>query len=83
MGAIDRNRLERTTVPVRPFDGVVEKDDLPTPNLIKVDIIGEEINLLEGAEKTLSDPELRVGYLEVHPVGLENVIRVTTILSNE
>jgi FkbM family methyltransferase len=44
-----------TTVAVRRLDNVIERDGLPVPNVMKIDVEGAEVDLLAGAERTLRE----------------------------
>ncbi|MBE3602072.1 FkbM family methyltransferase [bacterium] len=44
-----------TTVAVRRLDGVIERDRLPVPDVMKIDVEGAEVDLLAGAERTLRE----------------------------
>lgn len=53
-------------------DEIIEKENLPYPDVIKIDIEGAEARALEGLKKAISDSECRLVYCEVHPEGLKN-----------
>ena len=64
------NRSEqRIRVPVRSLDAMVSDGSLPTPALIKLDVEGAEVMVLNGAMSVLRSarPEL---FLEVHSSAL-------------
>lgn len=42
-----------------PLDAIVAEYNLPAPDYVKVDIEGEEINFLAGANKTLNSPTMK------------------------
>lgn len=48
-------------------DALVDSEDLPLPNVIKIDVEGMEKEVLDGLEKTIATDECRVIYCEMHP----------------
>lgn len=46
-------------------DELVARDELPIPTVVKIDVEGAEINVIDGFTETLRDVELV--YCEVHP----------------
>jgi FkbM family methyltransferase len=63
------------TVDVVSLDDMIDDENLPIPNFLKVDVDGSELAFLEGARRTLRRPELQgiifelcrtdAGYLQV------------------
>ena len=47
-------------------DEFIEEHNLPTPNVVKIDVEGAEGAVLSGLESALSDPDCRTVYCEVH-----------------
>lgn len=73
------------SVSMRTLDHVVSTKELPLPNVVKVDIDGEEVNFLHGAQDVLSSDATRLIYFEVHPANIEkrgqHVEDITDLLS--
>jgi FkbM family methyltransferase len=65
----DRPVAQRITVEMRTLDSVVSDGAVPEPNLIKIDVEGAEIDVLEGATEVLtrSRPAL---FIETHSPAL-------------
>ncbi|SNZ06774.1 methyltransferase, FkbM family [Natronoarchaeum philippinense] len=53
------------TVDVIPGDSLIDRDDLPSPDVVKIDVEGAELQVIEGLSTALADA--RVVYCEVHP----------------
>lgn len=51
---------------VRPGDALRQVDDLPAPNVLKVDVEGFELEALRGLDATLREPACRMVLCEVH-----------------
>jgi FkbM family methyltransferase len=49
------------------LDELVEKHDLPKPAHIRLDCAGQELSILEGAARTLSDESLKTMLVEMSP----------------
>lgn len=62
------------TVDVITGDELLSRDDLPTPDVVKIDVEGAELQVIDGMTDVLSSA--RVIYCEVHP-GRAEVQRVT------
>jgi FkbM family methyltransferase len=56
-------------VPLATGDSIISTNNLPVPTLIKVDVEGGELDVLRGLKNTLSEPDCRLIYCEVHPQG--------------
>lgn len=73
------------SVSMRTLDRVISTEDLSLPNVVKVDIDGEEVNFLQGAQDVLSSDVTRLIYFEVHPANIEkrgqHVEDITDILT--
>jgi FkbM family methyltransferase len=55
------------TVPVYSGDTLVHNNEVPPPDIIKIDVEGAEKKVIDGFVETLSDGHCRVIYCEVHP----------------
>jgi FkbM family methyltransferase len=62
---------EPQTIVVVSGDEIIAKNDARAPNLIKIDVEGHELEVLEGMTATLKRPELRELFVEVHFAVLE------------
>lgn len=52
-----RYKVERISVPTLTLEGLVRQSELPTPDLLKVDVEGYELQVLQGAEPLLGTIE--------------------------
>jgi len=59
------------TVETAVGDELVDELDLPTPDIVKIDVEGAEWQVLSGLESTLRDSDCRVIYCELHRDRLE------------
>ncbi len=57
---------ETVDVNIETIDKFLENDSHNVPNIMKVDVEGFELYLLEGMEKTIKNEELRTILIEVH-----------------
>jgi FkbM family methyltransferase len=62
-------------------DNFIEKNNLPYPNLIKIDVEGYEYNVLKGLSKSLADSKCRVLCCEIHKSLLPKNIKSEDIMS--
>lgn len=67
------------TVDVITGDKLVSRDDLPTPDIVKIDVEGAELQVIDGMTDVLSSA--RAIYCEVHP-GRAEVQEVTDRVSS-
>jgi FkbM family methyltransferase len=55
------------TVRMITLDNLLEREGLPHPSVIKVDVEGAELKVIKGMRATLPIKDLRLLYCEVHP----------------
>jgi FkbM family methyltransferase len=67
-----------TTVAVRRLDGVIERDRLSAPDVMKIDVEGAEVDLLAGAERTLRERR-PVILMELHGTNRDIAARLATL----
>jgi FkbM family methyltransferase len=68
--SIETNESEATVeIPTTTGDQLIADGEIPTPNVVKIDVEGSESLVLEGLEKALSAPDCRTVYCEVHLPG--------------
>lgn len=63
---VTENTAHPITVPTRTGDDLISSEGLPVPNMIKLDVEGSEPLVLDGLSETLSNPDCRLVYCEVH-----------------
>ena len=61
------NEIDSQTIQVVAGDDFIEKESLPLPNVLKIDVEGFELSVLRGLQRTLSKPQCRLVYCELHP----------------
>ena len=70
--SITVDRSESTVeVPTVTGDQLIAEDQIPEPNIIKIDVEGAEPLVIAGLERALSAPSCRVVYCEVHLPGVD------------
>jgi FkbM family methyltransferase len=60
------NEQKTYTIELHSGDYLLESPDIPAPNVLKIDVEGHEIEVLEGLGRALNDPGLRHIFVEVH-----------------
>lgn len=53
-------------VETAPLDGLISEKNIPSPNVIKIDVEGAESLVLEGMKETLTNKSCRVVFIEIH-----------------
>jgi FkbM family methyltransferase len=59
---------------VMPGDLLVEKYNLPLPNIVEIDVEGYEFYVIEGLKNALSQSKCKLVFCEIHPTMLPNHI---------
>lgn len=68
---IETNGFEGTIeVPTTTGDQLIADEEIPAPNVVKIDVEGSEPLVLEGIKKALSTPSCRTVYCEIHLPGI-------------
>ena len=65
-GSIHGDGNKTISVETRTIDSLSKQSNIPSPNVIKIDVEGAELNVLQGMEDTLENPDCRRLYIEVH-----------------
>lgn len=76
-----RGPSARTILGAR-LDDLVEHFGLPVPTHAKIDVDGYELEVLDGAERTLACPEWRSILIELDPAATGRNRAVTSLLTN-
>lgn len=58
-------------LPSKVGDELIANGGIPIPNLIKIDVEGAELLVIDGLESALSNPDCRLVYCEVHRGDIE------------
>lgn len=64
-------------------DNLIDEEKLPKPNVLKIDVEGQELDAIRGLKQTLSDSECRLVYCEIHPEKLNSYGVTEGSLHNE
>jgi len=67
-------------VKVKTGDRLIKENNLPIPNIVKIDVEGFEYNVIEGMRNTLGSPECRMVCCEIHTQMLPNGINAKKII---
>jgi FkbM family methyltransferase len=54
-------------------DGLIEREDVPSPTVLKIDVEGAEQQVLEGLQNSLKKDNCHTVYCEVHPNRLDDL----------
>lgn len=54
------------------LDDIIKRYNLPSPNYIKIDVDGSELDVVEGASQTLSDPKMYSALIEIEDTNEKN-----------
>lgn len=61
------------TVDMVSIDSLVSSGEIPAPDIVKLDVEGVELNVLEGMVETISESDLRRIYVEIHREALSSL----------
>lgn len=75
LGGDDRDASESMTVATRRCDDLINERGISFPNVVKIDVEGSELRVLDGMRETLRDEACRLIYCEVHEADDESVER--------
>jgi len=68
-GSIELDTSNSSTtveVPARSGDELISHDEIPIPNIVKIDVEGAEPLVVDGMENALDHPDCRLVYCEIH-----------------
>lgn len=57
---------EDNIIETETLDNIIKHDDLPFPDIMKIDVEGEELNVLNGAKKIIESNSPKAIYVELH-----------------
>ena len=66
----DDNAIEVT---IETIDDIIKNQDLEVPRIVKIDVEGHELKVLEGMSNTLKNQKLEKILLEIHHEALEDI----------
>lgn len=69
-----RYRMYKVSIKVLPLDLLLERENLPPPNLIKIDVEGYEYSVLQGARRTIEQYKPRL-LVEIHGANRDDAMR--------
>ena len=62
------------------LDNVISQKKINFPNYIKIDVDGNEMNILEGMSETLKNEELKSMLIEIEKTNEEDIINYLNIM---
>lgn len=80
---VNNTTINTMTVRTTPGDNLIEEEKLPKPNVLKIDVEGQELDVIRGLKQALSDSECRLVYCEIHPEKLNSYGATEESLHNE
>ena len=57
---------DETKIPIITGDEILEDEDIPLPDIIKIDVAGAELDVIKGLEPVLKKSQCRLIYCEIH-----------------
>ncbi|WP_246988373.1 FkbM family methyltransferase [Halorientalis marina] len=75
VGSVEMDERENGTnveIDLVPGDNVIRSDEIPAPDVMKIDVDGGEMEVLRGLEDTLRNQSCRLIFCEIHPDALLN-----------
>jgi FkbM family methyltransferase len=67
----DQSRKAQTKIDLRHGDRLIREENVPVPDVVKIDVDGGEADVVSGLKETLSTSECRRIYCEIHPEALK------------
>lgn len=67
-----RDRTDSIEIKKDRGDGLIEREDIPSPTVLKIDVEGAEQQVLEGLQNSLKKDSCHTVYCEVHPNRLDD-----------
>lgn len=63
---VEDSKLYSNRIHLRKGDTLVRNNTIPSPNIIKIDVEGAELEVIRGLKTTLAKNDVRAVYIEVH-----------------
>ena len=66
-GSLKEQTNKSLMIKIRTGNSLVERGECPAPTVVKIDVEGAELEVIEGLDHSLEDPRCREIFVEVHP----------------